>query len=121
MKGRIKIFKEEKNFGFIQPEGGGEDLFFHKSEVTQGGYDIEEGAPVKFERSYNSERKKYYAIKVEILGFPEDKVSSPDTDLLQESAGLPREFIFETFFGKKGRLKQEIFYGGVSEKVTTAF
>ena len=31
MKGKICQWKDEKGFGFIQPENGGEKLFFHIS------------------------------------------------------------------------------------------
>src|SRR5690554_1489627 len=33
MKGKVCQWKDEKGFGFIQPENGGEKLFFHISSV----------------------------------------------------------------------------------------
>ena len=47
-KGRIKDFKEDRGFGFIVPDDGGPDLFFHKQEVNDQGCDLEPGAPVEY-------------------------------------------------------------------------
>ena len=48
--GTVKWFNASKGFGFISPEGGGEDLFVHHSEVkTQGYASLDEGQKVQFE------------------------------------------------------------------------
>ncbi len=48
--GTVKWFNESKGFGFITPEGGGEDLFAHFSAIqTQGFKTLKEGQPVSFD------------------------------------------------------------------------
>ena len=48
--GTVKWFNATKGFGFIAPDGGGDDLFVHQSEIQVSGYrDLAEGQKVEFE------------------------------------------------------------------------
>jgi CspA family cold shock protein len=48
--GTVKWFNATKGFGFIAPDGGGEDLFVHQSEIQMTGYrELQEGQKVEFE------------------------------------------------------------------------
>lgn len=48
--GTVKWFNETKGFGFITPEGGGEDLFAHFREIQGTGFKtLKEGQKVQFE------------------------------------------------------------------------
>jgi CspA family cold shock protein len=48
--GTVKWFNATKGFGFITPDGGGEDLFVHQSEIQMEGYrELNEGQRVEFE------------------------------------------------------------------------
>ena len=48
--GTVKWFNEQKGFGFITPDDGGDDLFVHHSEVrTAGRASLDEGQKVEFE------------------------------------------------------------------------
>jgi CspA family cold shock protein len=48
--GTVKWFNESKGFGFITPEGGGEDLFAHFREIQGTGFKtLKEGQRVEFQ------------------------------------------------------------------------
>lgn len=49
MKGVIKRVTD-KGFGFITPEDGGKDVFFHANDCSAGNFkDLQEGQAVTFE------------------------------------------------------------------------
>ena len=48
--GTVKWFNDSKGFGFITPDGGGEDLFAHFSSIEMDGYkSLKEEQRVSFE------------------------------------------------------------------------
>ena len=49
-QGTVKWFNSEKGYGFITPDGGGDDLFVHYSTIAGEGFrSLEEGAKVSYE------------------------------------------------------------------------
>ena len=49
-KGIVKWFNVSKGFGFIQPDGGGKDVFVHVTAVREAGLEtLEENQAVEFE------------------------------------------------------------------------
>lgn len=49
-EGRVKWFNDLKGFGFIEPDGGGPDIFAHFSAIEMEGFKtLKEGARVSFE------------------------------------------------------------------------
>jgi CspA family cold shock protein len=48
--GTVKWFNDAKGFGFIEPEGGGEDVFAHFSAIQMEGFrTLKQGSRVRFE------------------------------------------------------------------------
>ena len=55
----------DKGFGFIKPDDGGEDLFCHVSSITNGiGKMLKEGAAVQFVKKYDERTGKERAEEV---------------------------------------------------------
>lgn len=51
MTGTVKWFNDEKGYGFIRPDDGGDELFVHYSAIDKDGYKtLEDGVRVEFER-----------------------------------------------------------------------
>jgi CspA family cold shock protein len=49
-QGTVKWFNSEKGFGFITPDGGGNDVFVHYSEIQANGFrTLDENQRVEFE------------------------------------------------------------------------
>ena len=48
--GTVKWFNDSKGFGFVTPDGGGEDLFAHFSAIQGTGFKtLKEGQKVSFD------------------------------------------------------------------------
>jgi cold shock protein len=65
--GTIKSLRD-RGFGFITPDGGSQDLFFHHSAVTDGGFEMmREGQKVSFDTELDprdSSRERAVRVKL---------------------------------------------------------
>ena len=49
-KGTVKFYNDQKGFGFIQPDGGGKDVFVHATALERAGMSgLVEGQKVSFD------------------------------------------------------------------------
>jgi CspA family cold shock protein len=49
-KGTVKFYNGQKGFGFIQPDGGGRDVFVHATALERAGIPgLQEGQKVAFD------------------------------------------------------------------------
>jgi CspA family cold shock protein len=63
--GTIKMFNDEKGFGFIKPDDGGDDVFFHVSALREGD-EITRDKVVSFEMGTDPKSGKTKAVSVDL-------------------------------------------------------
>ena len=68
--GTVKWFNDEKGFGFIKPDDGGEDVFCHFSSILDGKM-LKEGSQVSFIKKFDERKGKDRAEEV-TGGCPEE-------------------------------------------------
>jgi cold shock protein len=57
--GKVKWFNSQKGFGFIEPEGGGNDVFVHISAVERAGLsNLAEGQRISYDEQRDPKRGK---------------------------------------------------------------
>ena len=64
-RGTVKWFNSQKGYGFIQPQGGGKDVFVHISAVERAGLNgLNEGQAVEYEEVANKGKTSAENLKV---------------------------------------------------------
>ncbi len=57
--GTVKWFNDQKGFGFIQPDNGGNDVFVHISAVERAGWHtLKEGQKINFDLQHDPKKGK---------------------------------------------------------------
>jgi CspA family cold shock protein len=65
-RGIVKWFNTQKGYGFIEPQGGGKDVFVHISAVERAGLSgLNEGQAVEFEEVSNRGKTAAENLKVQ--------------------------------------------------------
>jgi cold shock protein len=64
-RGTVKWFNSQKGYGFIQPQGGGRDVFVHISAVEKAGLNgLNDGQGVEYEEVANRGKTSAENLKV---------------------------------------------------------
>lgn len=64
--GTVKFFNDDKGFGFITPDNGGQDVFVHISALERGS-SLREGDKVRYEVGQDRKTGKSKAENVSVL------------------------------------------------------
>eukprot|EP00906_Rhabdomonas_costata_P010694 RCo015044 len=61
--GVVRKWLDDKGFGFITPDDGGEDIFVHQTEVKSEGFrSLQEGEAVEFDTTTDRGREKAVSV-----------------------------------------------------------
>jgi len=63
--GTVKKWFDEKGFGFLAPDDGGEDVFVHRNSLVDVEC-LEQGDKVSFQTEFDDRKGKYKAAKVSV-------------------------------------------------------
>lgn len=63
----MKMWNDERGFGFVTPAGGGEDVFVHRSAIGEG-VALSTGANVTYNESMDDKKNKPRALDVQLGG-----------------------------------------------------
>lgn len=82
--GKVKWFNNAKGYGFIRPDGGGDDLFVHYSYICMDGYkSLKAGQSVSYD--VREAPKGLHAVNIGITG--DVKSESPEVaDVVSEDS-----------------------------------
>lgn len=98
-QGKVKNWNNEKSFGFIVPDEGGQDLFAHASGLLGGMSRLDQGDRVTFIRQYNDKNGKDKAV-----------------DIKKMPIGSGPKLVEETFKGEMGYWNDEKGYGFIIQE-----
>lgn len=66
--GTIKLFREDKGFGFIIPSNGGSDIFVHISAIQASGIQsLQVGQTISFDTEPDRRGKRPKAVNIQLV------------------------------------------------------
>ncbi|MCI4644444.1 MAG: cold-shock protein [Hyphomonadaceae bacterium] len=66
--GKVKWFNDQKGYGFIKPDEGGQDIFVHISAVERSGLrSLQEDQAIQYELYTDERRGKTSAVDLKVL------------------------------------------------------
>ena len=79
--GTVKWFNDAKGFGFIEPDGGGADVFAHFSAIAMEGFKtLKQGSRVSFEVTEGPKGQLAHNIQAEAGGTISPITTQPSAD-----------------------------------------
>jgi len=107
-KGQILTFDKKKEFGFIKPDDGGENVHFRRNVVQPVGADIAPGASVDFETKTDFKSGKITARTVVLRGSSHPPQGPSRSRGRERDMELPSSCVFDSFY-VNGFQRREIF------------
>ncbi|MBS2964864.1 cold shock domain-containing protein [Actinocrinis puniceicyclus] len=82
--GTVKWFNGSKHYGFIAPDGGGRDVFVHRSALRHSGLaELQDGARVSFDLTQDAEHA--FAANLVLLEAQADTKAPAETEAQAET------------------------------------
>ena len=89
--GTVKWFNDAKGFGFIEPDGGGTDVFAHFSAIAMDGFKtLKQGSRVSFEVTQGPKGQLAQNIQAEIQPIRTGPSESVDRPARQSKVRAPQ-------------------------------
>mmetsp|Transcript_71740 Transcript_71740/g.171429 ORF Transcript_71740/g.171429 Transcript_71740/m.171429 type:complete len:136 (-) Transcript_71740:263-670(-) len=66
--GTARNWNDDKGFGFITPDDGGEDVFCHRTALQDGAQSFSDGDKVEYDEQFDDRKGKTRASNVYVLG-----------------------------------------------------
>jgi len=67
-EGTVKFYNDQRGYGFIEPEGGGKDVFVHATALERAGLSgLSEGQKVRFETAPDERSGKIAVSTIETV------------------------------------------------------
>ena len=96
-RGRVLRFDHAKGYGFIAPDGGGEDVFLHVNDLVRGEkHLLGPGAIVEYDQEFGDRGAKASAVQIEMPApgrAPMPAPHGPSLPLPEPSSEPDEEFV----------------------------